>query len=150
MSSSSSASATSQPVDLFDRRIIGRLSRQLPLASGEELLDFEIGTTRPFGYLPAPFPNQFPENARVEMAVSDRALYFRVQSKSYKGDTARIPWDRVATFGIHKGEGKWKRWSLKGELANGETIQVSLLGRPRPSMLTTLARLVDPVADAPE
>ncbi len=133
-------------MDFLDRRILTRLSRQLPLADGEELLDFDIGTTRPYGLMPPPWPNEFPENARVEIAVSDLALYFRVESKTYKGDTARLPWEQVESLGLEKADGKWKRWSLKGELVSGTTIHVSLEGRPRPSMLTTLAELV---GDAP-
>lgn len=133
-------------MDFFDRRILTRLAGQLPLVTGEELLDFEVGTTRPLSALPPPFPADFGENARVEVAVSERALYFRVNSKTYKGDAARVPWDRVATFGPYKApEGKWKRWSLKGTLTNGQPIQVTLLGKPRPSMVTRLSELVDPV-----
>jgi len=131
-------------VDIFDRRILRRLSGQVPLAPGEELLDFEVGTTRPLSALPPPFPAQFPENARVELGASERALYIRVLSKSYRGDVAVLPWDRIATFGVHKAEGKWRRWSLLGTQTSGEPLQVTLLGRPRPSMVATLANLVDP------
>ena len=127
---------------LFDGRFLDRLSRQLPLAEGEELLDYDVGTTRPYGLLPPPFPNQFPENGRVQIAISDQALYFRVESRTYKGEAARIPWERMATFGVDKAEGKWKRWSLKGEMFSGLPLQVSLTGRPRPTMVAALAELI--------
>ena len=135
-------------MDLFDRRILARLSRQLPLEGDEHLLDFEVGTTRPYGWLPPPFPNQFPENARVEMAASDRALYFQVHSKSHRAEVARVPWARMATFGPFQAEGRWKRWSLKGRMSDGLPVQVSLNGRPRPSMVAVLAELI-PAEDQP-
>ncbi len=134
-------------MDMFDRRLLRKLASQLPLEDGEKLLDFDRGSLRPVATLPPPFPADLAqqENGRVELGASDRALYLRLKSKTYReGEVARIPWSRLASFGPHRAKGNWKRWSFAGESTNGHAIVVSIDGSPRSSMVEVVARYVDP------
>jgi hypothetical protein len=133
-------------VDLLDRRIARRLGRLLPLADGEDILDFDIGVNRPYGAMPPPLPATVDEQARVEVVATPAALYLRVTSRSRRdGSLARVPWEELATFGPYKAEGRYRRWSLRGSLTDGTPLAVTLTGRPRASLLQTLAGLgVDP------
>ena len=130
-------------MDLLDRRIARRIAARLPLAPGEEVLDFDVGTNRPVGRLPPPFPPGFDEHAQVEVAATTRALYLLVRSRSYPGEVVRLEWGRLASFGPHRAEGRWRRWSLRGELRDGTPVVVCLGGRPRRSMVATLAEHVE-------
>ncbi|HET9691022.1 MAG TPA: hypothetical protein VFP61_07700 [Acidimicrobiales bacterium] len=132
-------------MDLLDRRIARRLARDLGLAEAD-VVDFEIGTSRPLVALPHPLPTDLAEQAQVEVVLTVDALHLRVVSRSHRGEATALPWARVRTFGAAKAEGRWRRWSLRGELSGPtEAVVVSLTGRPRPSFLLALADLgVDP------
>ena len=128
-------------MDLFDRRIARRLERDLGLADGE-VVDFEIGTSRPLVALPRQFAATEAEQARIEVVLTEAAMHLRVMSRTNKGAAVALPWRRVAWFGPHKADGRWKRWSLRGELTGpAEPLAVSLGGRPRPSFVGALTDL---------
>ena len=103
-----------------DRRALDRAARKLPIAPGEELLEFDIGS-RHLNILPRAFPYPLSNAVkRIDLVASDQALYIHAG-----GHVLRLGWDEILEFSLS--DESFISWLLR----NGEKGQVNVGRGPR-------------------